>query len=36
MYDTQEMSALTIESATLHEWLTSLFTLIRNMYKKKK
>jgi len=36
MYDTQEMSWLTIESQTLHDGLTSLFNLIRDIYKKKK
>ncbi len=36
MYDTAEMSWLTIESQTLHDGLTSLFNLIRDMHKKKK
>ncbi len=36
MYDTAEMSWLTIESQTLHDGLTSLFTLIRDTHKKKK
>ncbi len=36
MYDTAEMSWLTIESQTLHDGLTSLFDLIRDLYKKKK
>ncbi|MFZ2151171.1 MAG: helix-turn-helix domain-containing protein [Candidatus Absconditicoccaceae bacterium] len=36
MYDTAEMSGLTIESQTLHDGLTSLFNLIRDIYKKKK
>jgi hypothetical protein len=36
MYDTAEMSWLTIESQTLHDGLTSLFNLIRDIYKKKK
>ena len=36
MYDTTEMSWLTIESQTLHDGLTSLFNLIRDIYKKKK
>lgn len=36
MYDTAEMSWLTIESQTLHDGLTSLFNLIWDMYKKKK
>lgn len=36
MYDTAEMSWLTIESQTLHDGLTSLFNLIRDTHKKKK
>lgn len=36
MYDTAEMSWLTIESQTLYDGLTSLFNLIRDMYKKGK
>jgi hypothetical protein len=36
MYDTAEMSGLIIESQTLHDGLTSLFTLIWDLYKKRK
>ncbi len=36
MYATEEMSGLIIESHTLHQALTSLFNLIRDIYKKKK
>lgn len=36
MYATDEMSGLIIESTTLHDWLASLFDLIRNVYKTKK
>lgn len=36
MYATEEMSGLIIESQTLHDWLRSLFDLVRDVYKTKK
>jgi hypothetical protein len=36
MYATEEMSGLIIESQTLHDGLTSLFSLLRDAYKTKK
>ena len=36
MYDTEETSGLIIESTTLHDGLKNLFTLIRDIYSKKK
>lgn len=36
MYATEEMSGLIIESQTLHDGLSSLFNLVRDVYKSKK
>lgn len=36
MYASEEMCGLIIESQTLHDALTSLFNLIRDLYKHKK
>jgi hypothetical protein len=34
MYGTNEMSALVVNSQTLHNWLKSMFNLIWKIYKK--